>query len=748
MLPARFVCQCQEQGDVDRGVVLTSVASSESHNFVIGDDPYRAKPLSPVIPASSEPLRAAPGESCAESARSIATDDYPTPTSPRQSNGSGVVVFDAAVSQTLVGRPLRSGVVWHVPMDDAHKFRRVKLALHANGLRASPVEGPDPRFPPVSVAWSPFTVVQACAMHNEHLTNATSHARLFKVSIVHHGVALLFATEGDDAYEERARWVADIARGLRQLTLSLFPRFRMTADPLEERPWTRMRLLAGYTLMCDSGGVSLVYCELHAHYNQRANFVGYEDETCNTKVLQIPITATAQLSERVGADCSCFSIENQNFSARTRAERALWLRALSNLKVKIKHSMSNPTAEDLVLYRQAINESTDLFLKQDEDEEKKVQAMLPRRESSRAATGCEDTSDEEVTDCGGKPAAVAVSQQVFHAPGAAAPQGQMSFPEKALSPMKARAPELPQLDSTAPPPVLPPLPTIDGVTGQGMMLSPLSKSIGPPRPACEAPQDIPDAAMVRHALESMEGRRQLALEGLAPEGSPKVTARRAPPCHSLLRESTAPAVLPAMMPPSSTTPPRIDTDRSAPTRSILLRSLSDDTWAPPPMPDWGVVQVSGPGLSQSLHRGERVAVQAPNGTPVPALLEPGKTEPLPPNMPSVALQPSSGSEDEDTLADSAEPSEAKGDDPAAVPRPVAAAPSLPPLPTFQGGLLQGGADDAAGAARPEAVQVALASKPAMAAAASSPANALQDLKKADARISASRNRWKMLAWCQ
>ena len=41
------------------------------------------------------------------------------------------------------------------------------------------------------------------------------------------------------------------------------------------------------------------------------------------------------VSERVGIDCSCFSLGDHHFSTRTCAEKMLWLRAISNVKAGV-----------------------------------------------------------------------------------------------------------------------------------------------------------------------------------------------------------------------------------------------------------------------------------------------------------------------------------------------------------------------------------------------------------------------------
>jgi len=57
-------------------------------------------------------------------------------------------------------------------------------------------------------------------------------------------------------------------------------------------------------------------------------------------------------------DCSAFILDSHDFVVRSVAEKALWLRAISNIKVKLRHSSANPGQDELHQYRRAIREST------------------------------------------------------------------------------------------------------------------------------------------------------------------------------------------------------------------------------------------------------------------------------------------------------------------------------------------------------------------------------------------------------
>jgi len=213
---------------------------------------------------------------------------------------------------------------------------------------------PGDRMPSISMAWSPFSLVQACRLHSMQADLCQPLMRLFKVSIFHHGLTHFFATQGEKADMERARWVADVSRTLRILTQSLFPPFYIRTNPHPGASWTGTRLLAGYLLLYDELGVSRVFGELHAHWDNAAAFAAYEDDCCDVQIVHLTIDMATCVSDRVGIDCSCFSLGDHHFSARSCAEKMLWLRAISNVKVKLRHWAANPTRTELRHYRTAI----------------------------------------------------------------------------------------------------------------------------------------------------------------------------------------------------------------------------------------------------------------------------------------------------------------------------------------------------------------------------------------------------------
>jgi len=280
-------------------------------------------------------------------------EDPPDPRNvpqPPWSAERGMITYVAGLEQPMIGQPIRVGTLWHLPPTSFEEMEQVTLSLYINGFT---ITRSDNR-PTLSVACSPFSLVQACRMHSPEADEALPWLRLFKISVFLTRSTHFFAVKGETAEVDRARWVADIARAVRDLTQSLFPTFKLSAHPVTAAPWTGTRILAGFLLRSDPDSVTVLYCELHTHWDQAAQFVCYEDERCDALVLRLRLTARTAIGERVGVDCSCFTVDGHAFTARTCEEKQLWLRAISNVKVKLRNSAPNPSSSDLLHYREAI----------------------------------------------------------------------------------------------------------------------------------------------------------------------------------------------------------------------------------------------------------------------------------------------------------------------------------------------------------------------------------------------------------
>jgi hypothetical protein len=202
--------------------------------------------------------------------------------------------------------------------------------------------------------------VRNCKFQSTYSNLNLSDFKIFKVSLFAHGICYYYGVRGADerqAEEERSRWVLDISRAMRLVTQSLFPPFSISCDPIESVVTTQRRLMAGYLIHHDDLSVaSVLYCELHPQNEDQAKLVLYENELCQSPVMDIYISERSICCEKVGINCSCFCIEDHQFSTRTLSERKLWLRAISNVKVKLQNRAPSPSCEDLKHYRMAIKE--------------------------------------------------------------------------------------------------------------------------------------------------------------------------------------------------------------------------------------------------------------------------------------------------------------------------------------------------------------------------------------------------------
>lgn len=265
---------------------------------------------------------------------------------------TGLLSYSVAVDQPLRGVPIREGELWYLSAEE--KVEPVTFTLYVNGF-SFVHDGHE-----VSISLSPFSLVRNCKFQSNYSNLNLSDFKIFKVSLFTHGICYYYGVHGADerqAEEERSRWVLDISRAMRLVTQSLFPPFSILCDPIESVQTTQRRLMAGYLIHHDDLSVaSVLYCELHPQSEDQAKLVLYENEGCQAPVMDIYISERSICCEKVGINCSCFCIEDHQFSTRTLSERKLWLRAISNVKVKLQNRAPAPTGEDLKHYRSAIKE--------------------------------------------------------------------------------------------------------------------------------------------------------------------------------------------------------------------------------------------------------------------------------------------------------------------------------------------------------------------------------------------------------
>lgn len=272
----------------------------------------------------------------------------------RQIAHKGLLSYYDAADQPMRGVPIREGRVWIMSAEE--QVEPIKLSLYVSGLAFS-FGGRE-----VSLAFSPFALVRNCKFQINTLGGAElSVYKCFKVALYTQGLCFYFGVKAEDeqaSEEARSQWVLDVSRAMRLVTQSLFPVHEIVSTPVRSQSSTHRRLMAGYLIHYDGCCVaSVVYCELHPQSSLgHAKLVLYEDEACQVLVNEILVTETSTCCEKVGINCSCFSIEDHQFSSRTLPERRLWLRAISNLKVKLQNRAPSPSGEELDHYRLSIQE--------------------------------------------------------------------------------------------------------------------------------------------------------------------------------------------------------------------------------------------------------------------------------------------------------------------------------------------------------------------------------------------------------
>jgi len=205
-------------------------------------------------------------------------------------------------------------------------------------------------------------LVRNCKFNDQNDNEQLVDMKIFKLSLFTQNLCYYYgirSTDENQAEDERHRWVVEISRAVQLVTQSLFPPFCISCTPLAAVDSTAHRLMAGYLLYHENSSVATVlYCELHPHCEVRdcARLFFYENETCQRTVMEVSITVNTVCCEKVGVNCACFCIDGHQFSTRTCSERKLWLRATSNLKVKLQNHAPTPSAKDLGHYRDAIKE--------------------------------------------------------------------------------------------------------------------------------------------------------------------------------------------------------------------------------------------------------------------------------------------------------------------------------------------------------------------------------------------------------
>mmetsp|Transcript_81824 Transcript_81824/g.227898 ORF Transcript_81824/g.227898 Transcript_81824/m.227898 type:complete len:488 (+) Transcript_81824:163-1626(+) len=255
----------------------------------------------------------------------------------------------------LEGDPLMDGTILRLELGD--RIQEVKITLHRNGLSIASVGKKTTR---TTYAWSPFSLIEKCQV--KHVPDGATWA-VFKLTIyrvTEDDRTIYFATHGERAEEDRDKWVGAMAFAIGQVTQSLFPPHAINVLPMPSVPMTQTRIMASYLLQFgETDNVRVVYGELHSYVGGEASLTLYKDEWCDHEVVTVVISGTSIMSTRQGVYCTVFGIDELRFCARTREEKALWIRALSNIKVKLIFKAPDPDESEITVFRDAVKERVD-----------------------------------------------------------------------------------------------------------------------------------------------------------------------------------------------------------------------------------------------------------------------------------------------------------------------------------------------------------------------------------------------------
>eukprot|EP00450_Noctiluca_scintillans_P006506 CAMPEP_0194495418 /NCGR_PEP_ID=MMETSP0253-20130528/13020_1 /TAXON_ID=2966 /ORGANISM="Noctiluca scintillans" /LENGTH=437 /DNA_ID=CAMNT_0039336669 /DNA_START=45 /DNA_END=1358 /DNA_ORIENTATION=+ len=264
-----------------------------------------------------------------------------------------VPTYCASEEEALRGEPLCEGAVLFRKPDDI--MREMQLSIYVNGFSLTPRT--DAGVLPVRKAWSPFSLVEKCAVKTLPMSSSWGVFKLTVFRAEGGDRCYYFATAGADAASSRDRWLAEMASGIRTVTCSLFPPYTIAVRPVFGVASTSTRILAGYLLQSKAPEyASLLYCELHAYSGGHAKLSMYKDEWCEEQVACLTIAETTVVTSRKGIHCSIFGVDSFRFCARTSEEKELWLRAVTNVKVKLLYEAPDPTNVEIGVFRAAVQE--------------------------------------------------------------------------------------------------------------------------------------------------------------------------------------------------------------------------------------------------------------------------------------------------------------------------------------------------------------------------------------------------------
>eukprot|EP00916_Digyalum_oweni_P008679 GHVL01014483.1.p1 GENE.GHVL01014483.1~~GHVL01014483.1.p1 ORF type:complete len:297 (-),score=48.94 GHVL01014483.1:61-951(-) len=261
--------------------------------------------------------------------------------------------------------PVCEGYVYHI---SAHEtVTQVLLSIYLNGFAfLKNTDSNENEQYEIQICVNPFVLVRNCKFFwskSHHFEDL----HVFKVVLLSHDASYLFGCTSSD---ERIKWMSLIAHSIKAVTCSIYPIYNLSIIPIKNNYKTVNRILSGYLIILDPIKyitASIVYCELQAQTKQEnASFILYENSQCLTTIKRVDITENTPCYEKVSFGSCVFVIDTMQFAGRSANDRKLWLRVISNIKVKVLNKAPPPSQDELYYYRISINDQLKLLQNPDQ----------------------------------------------------------------------------------------------------------------------------------------------------------------------------------------------------------------------------------------------------------------------------------------------------------------------------------------------------------------------------------------------
>lgn len=257
-------------------------------------------------------------------------------------------IYEVPASHSLAGSQLHKGVIFYSTdcfADPLKGFSSVVLTLHTDGFE---VTNPFGEVGNARHSWTPFSII-------EEVEDNRTAFRLFALDVSRGRNPHGFNTLATDC--NRESWIAEFTGALDVFMTLLFPQHGIVVFPLSGVESTNARIMAGYLIRMsiDHDSFELLYGELSRTGVNQAVLTLYTRESCECIYDTIRIGKKANVGSINAAYSNLFELNEHQFCVRSRQERDIWVRCISNIITKITLGVGC-FEEDFRIFRMAVLE--------------------------------------------------------------------------------------------------------------------------------------------------------------------------------------------------------------------------------------------------------------------------------------------------------------------------------------------------------------------------------------------------------